>query len=83
MPKKELQMNSLTRRIEKLEAHVPKPLQFRGTLYISPGENREQQLADFETEHGRPFDPKRDILVEYVESDGNGRPKDREVGRDK
>jgi hypothetical protein len=72
-------MNSVTRRIEKLEAHVPKPAQFRGILYIHPGENREQQLADFETKYGRPFDPKRDIPVEYVESDGNGRPKNREV----
>ncbi len=72
-------MNSVTKRIEKLEANLPEPAKLPGILYINPGENREQQLADFETEYGSPFDPKRDILVEYVESDGNGRPKDREV----
>jgi hypothetical protein len=79
MAEKERQMNSVTRRIEKLEAQVPKPAQFRGILHIHQREDWEQQLADFETEYGRPFDPKRDISVEYVESDGNGRPKDREV----
>ncbi len=72
-------MNNVTRRIQKLETQVPKPAQLPGTLYIHPGEKREQRLADFETEYGRPFDPKRDISVVYVESDGNGRPNVREV----
>jgi hypothetical protein len=72
-------MNSVTRRIEKLEAQVPEPAKLPGKLFIHPGEKREQRLADFETEYGRPFDPERDILIEFVESDGNGRTKDREV----
>jgi hypothetical protein len=72
-------MNSLTRRIEKLEAQVPKPTKLPGILYIHPGEKREQRLTDFEIVYGRPFDPKRDISVEYVASDKAGRPKVREV----
>ena len=72
-------MNNVTRRIEKLEAQAPKPAQLPGTLYIHPGESRKKRLADFETEYGSPFDPKRDILITFVESDGNGRPKVMEV----
>jgi hypothetical protein len=76
-------MNNVTRRIEKLEAQTPKSAKLPGILYIHPGENREQRLTDFEAKYGRSFDPKRDISVQYVESDGNGRPKVREVYRDK
>jgi hypothetical protein len=64
-------MNSLTKRIERLEKSVLHKT--KGTaifLFLSPGETTEQKIVEFEAEHGH-FDRERDCIIRFAKEVDN------------
>jgi|GEM_PF-1781710 len=62
-------MNSLNKRVERLEKQVQPEKKWTPTpmILVHPGETVEQKVAEYEAEHG-PVDRDHACIVQFVES---------------